>query len=72
MIRKIMSAFVSCSLGEMTGHDVEKMFKNQDRSLLRHMAPPDGLYLVKIIYGKSGSFNVERGSQEEGIEEDVE
>jgi tRNA pseudouridine38-40 synthase len=70
MIRKIMSALVSCSLGEMTKQDVEKMFKNEDRSVLRHMAPPGGLYLVKIIYNKSGSCNVERGAENETQDED--
>jgi tRNA U38,U39,U40 pseudouridine synthase TruA len=31
------------------------MFKTGDRSINRNMAPPDGLYLVKIIYKSAES-----------------
>lgn len=55
MIRKITAALVSHGLGEMSKNEIERMFTTGDRSINRHMAPPEGLYLVKIIYGSPES-----------------
>jgi tRNA pseudouridine38-40 synthase len=53
MIRKITAALVSHGLNEMSKHEIEQMFKTGDRSINRHMAPGEGLYLVKIIYNNA-------------------
>ncbi|HDQ25459.1 MAG TPA: tRNA pseudouridine(38-40) synthase TruA [bacterium] len=50
MIRKITAALVCVGDGEMNEGDIRKMFEARDRRLCRHLAPPGGLYLVKIIY----------------------
>ncbi len=50
MLRKVTAALVYYAKGSLTRAQVEKMFEKQDRSLMQYMAPPQGLYLVKIIY----------------------
>jgi tRNA pseudouridine38-40 synthase len=55
MIRKITGALVSHGLNELSANEIERMFKTGDRSINRNMAPPDGLYLVKIIYKSAES-----------------
>ena len=52
MIRKIVGAFVEYSLNKITKKEIEMMFEKQDRSILKTIAPANGLYLIKIIYEK--------------------
>jgi tRNA pseudouridine38-40 synthase len=87
MIRKITAALVSYGMGEMSRHEIEQMFKTGDRSINRHMAPGEGLYLVKIIYAspesgvrspesrespESGSRSPDSKESQESKEEDEE
>jgi len=50
MLRKVTAALVYYAKGSLTYAQLEEMFVKQDRSLMQYMAPPQGLYLVKIIY----------------------
>lgn len=52
MIRKIVGCFIEYVFDKMTEDDIEIMFKKNDRTILKTIAPPQGLYLVKIIYNK--------------------
>jgi tRNA pseudouridine38-40 synthase len=68
MIRKIVSSLVSFAQGELSLQDIERMFKKEDRSINKHMAPADGLYLVKIIYNR----NAEVGTRKPELKEETE
>lgn len=57
MIRKITAVFVLYSRGAIAYSDVERMFAEQNRDTARHIAPPGGLYLVKITYNKKTAEN---------------
>jgi len=52
MIRKITGTIIAFSLGKISKEEIEKMFMIQDRTISNTVAPPQGLYLVKIIYEK--------------------
>lgn len=64
MIRKITAALVSHGQAGMSRNEIEQMFKTGDRSINRHMAPGEGLYLVKIIYNKGGGGKAEGGGED--------
>ena len=59
MVRKLTMVFIYYGLGKITMEDVQKMFEVQDRQFFSNIAPPDGLYLVKIIYDKNAQKNEE-------------
>ncbi len=50
MIRKIVGCLIEYSFDKITKKDIELMFKNEDRTILKTIAPARGLYLVKVIY----------------------
>ena len=52
MIRKITGTLISYLLDKITEDNIKKMFEVHDRTISNTMAPPQGLYLVKIIYEK--------------------
>lgn len=52
MIRRITGAMVEHAKGALSYTDIEELFGAHDRSKLACTAPPQGLYLVKIIYEK--------------------
>ena len=52
MVRRITAAFVEHAKGNLSAADIDGLFGVQDRSNLTFTAPPQGLYLVKIIYEK--------------------
>ena len=50
MIRRMVSVMVSYALGDLSSADIEKLFSSRDRTLIKKIAPGEGLYLVKITY----------------------
>ncbi len=52
MIRKIVGCLIEFVFDKLTKDDIELMFKKEDRTIIKNIAPPQGLYLVKIIYNK--------------------
>ncbi len=65
MIRKITGTFIAFSLGKISKEDIEKMFLIRDRTISNTVAPPQGLYLVKIIYDKKLSKDISNGDNDE-------
>lgn len=53
MIRKITAVLISFSQDIISREEIEKMFAIQDRTISNKIAPPQGLYLVKITYEKN-------------------
>lgn len=53
MIRKITGTLISFSMDKISEEEIEKMFIIKDRTISNKVAPPQGLYLVKIIYEKN-------------------
>jgi len=55
MLRKITSVFIMFAKDKIEKGLVEEMFEKQDRRLFGYIAPPDGLYLMKITYNKGAN-----------------
>ncbi len=53
MLRKITAVLVMFAHGKVSRETIEEMFKKEDRTISGHIAPPDGLYLMKITYDKN-------------------
>ncbi|HPD18146.1 MAG TPA: hypothetical protein PLF61_00625, partial [Candidatus Goldiibacteriota bacterium] len=65
MIRKITGTLVSFSMDKISKEEIEKMFRVQDRTISNVVAPPQGLYLVKIIYERTGKNPRKTGDNDE-------
>lgn len=50
MVRIIVGTAVGISDGKIKLEDIDKIFKNNDRSLAGITAPPQGLFLEKVFY----------------------
>jgi len=50
MVRSLVSSLCAVGDGSWTKHDFEKAFRARDRSQARSLAPPYGLYLVRVVY----------------------
>lgn len=53
MLRKITSVLVLFAHDKISREMIEEMFEKEDRTIFGHIAPPDGLYLMKITYNKN-------------------
>jgi tRNA pseudouridine38-40 synthase len=65
MIRKITGTIVSFSMDKISKEDIEKMFMVHDRTISNVVAPPQGLYLVKIIYERANKNSRKTGDDDE-------
>ncbi len=52
MVRSLTGALVSAGLGKLTPKDVAAMLKSARRTPQVQTAPPQGLFLVKVFYGR--------------------
>jgi len=52
MMRTIAGTLVEVGLGRFSPGDVRQMLKSCDRTTAGRTAPPQGLYLMKVLYGK--------------------
>ena len=52
MARNIVGTLVEVGLGRFTAEDVKRMLDSKDRTMAGRTAPPQGLYLVEVYYGK--------------------
>ena len=50
MVRNIAGTLVEVGLGRFSPEDVKRILKSRDRTLAGRTAPPQGLYLVKVLY----------------------
>lgn len=50
MVRIIAGTLVMSGSGKLSSHDIAKIIDKKDRSAAGLTAPPDGLYLNKVIY----------------------
>jgi len=50
MMRNIAGTLVETGLGRFGPKDVKRMIKSRDRKMAGRTAPPQGLYLVKVLY----------------------
>ncbi len=50
MVRKIVGALVNLGAGNLFLDDIQFMLEAKNPALGKYIAPPDGLYLAKIIY----------------------
>jgi tRNA pseudouridine38-40 synthase len=50
MVRNITGTLVEVGLGRFSPVDMERMLKARDRALAGRTAPPQGLYLVEVLY----------------------
>jgi tRNA pseudouridine38-40 synthase len=53
MVRNITGTLVEVGLGRFRPDDVERMLLSKDRSEAGRTAPPQGLYLVRVLYDSS-------------------
>jgi tRNA pseudouridine38-40 synthase len=53
MMRNIAGTLVEVGIGRFSPGDVRQMLKSCDRTTAGRTAPPQGLYLVKVLYGKN-------------------
>ncbi|MBP7793016.1 MAG: tRNA pseudouridine(38-40) synthase TruA [Candidatus Goldbacteria bacterium] len=65
MVRKITGTLFSFSMDKISKEEIEKMFRVQDRTISNVVAPPQGLYLVKIIYERTGKNPRKTGDNDE-------
>jgi tRNA pseudouridine38-40 synthase len=49
-VRSITGSLVEVGLGKWTADDLQAALEARDRTRCGPMAPPDGLYLVKVDY----------------------
>ncbi|MFP4465722.1 MAG: tRNA pseudouridine(38-40) synthase TruA [Candidatus Goldiibacteriota bacterium] len=49
-IRRMAAVFAAYASGDIKKDLIQEMFEKRDRNLFKESAPPQGLYLVKIIY----------------------
>lgn len=50
MVRIIVGTLVECAFGRFSPEDIESIITSKDRSKAGRTAPPEGLYLNKVIY----------------------
>lgn len=50
MVRIIVGTLVECAFGRFLPEDMKKIIESRDRSNAGRTAPPEGLYLNKVIY----------------------
>jgi tRNA pseudouridine38-40 synthase len=53
MMRNISGTLVEVGLGRFSPGDVKRMLKSRDRTKAGRTAPPQGLYLMKVMYEKN-------------------
>jgi tRNA pseudouridine38-40 synthase len=53
MMRNISGTLVEVGLGRFSPGDVKQMLKSRDRTKAGRTAPPQGLYLMNVLYEKS-------------------
>ena len=53
MMRNIAGTLVEVGLGRFSPEDVKQMLKSRDRKTAGRTAPPQGLYLVTVLYDRS-------------------
>ena len=51
MVRIITGTLIAVSQGKIREEDISRIIESKDRSLAGPTAPPQGLYLNKVIYG---------------------
>ena len=50
MVRILVGMLLDVEAGRLEMEKIEEIIANKDRSKLKHTAPPEGLYLVKVYY----------------------
>ena len=50
MVRIIVGTLVECAFGRFSPNDIERIIASKDRKNAGRTAPPEGLYLNKILY----------------------
>ena len=50
MVRIIVGTLVECAFGRFTPNDIQRIIESKDRKNAGRTAPPEGLYLNKILY----------------------
>lgn len=50
MVRNIVGTLVDVGLGKITPHGFKEILLSKDRNLASATAPPQGLFLIKVIY----------------------
>lgn len=50
MVRILVGMLLDVETGRLEMKNIEGIIANKDRSKLKHTAPPEGLYLVKVYY----------------------
>lgn len=50
MIRYIVGTSLACSQGKISLEDVKKLLDNPVREIVSYKAPPEGLYLLSVLY----------------------
>ncbi len=56
-VRSMVGTLVEVGLGKMTVEDVAAALAAADRTRCGPVAPPDGLYLVRVDYARSSCFS---------------
>ncbi len=54
MVRTIVGTLVLVGQGKQTVEDMERILKSRDRAQAGPTAPPDGLYLMSVMYPDQG------------------
>ncbi len=52
MARSLTGALVSVGSGKLTAAEIARLLKNRQRIPAVVTAPPEGLFLVRVLYGK--------------------
>lgn len=50
MVRNMAKALILIGQHRMDPHEIDELYRNQDRTRLGSPAPPGGLYLMKVMY----------------------
>jgi tRNA pseudouridine38-40 synthase len=54
MVRNISGTLVEVGLGRFSPDDIERMLESRDRTEAGRTAPPQGLFLMKVVYPEGG------------------
>jgi tRNA pseudouridine38-40 synthase len=50
MVRILVGLLLDVEAGRIKIDEIEEIIESKDRTKLKHTAPPEGLYLVKVYY----------------------
>jgi tRNA pseudouridine38-40 synthase len=56
MVRIMAGTLLDCAAGKFEPSDVEKIIKNENRDTAGFTAPPEGLYLSRVLYENEIEF----------------